>query len=99
MKFGYDRDGKLVPIEQLELASALADLEAQHDSQGFAARATAVVALRRLFAVAGQPLAGEDENVLSLYAEGIVDYHNVEHYFGQRLTSALELAHARLGSA
>lgn len=99
MKFGYDRDGKLVPIEELELAAQLADLQAQVDSQGPAARVEDAARLRRLLAAAGQSLSGEDENLLTLYAEGVVDYHNVEHYFGQRLMAALKLWYERGGAA
>jgi hypothetical protein len=99
MKFGYDRDGKLVPVEELELAEKLAELKAELDKQDPASRREDADRLRRLLVAAGQVLSGDDENLLTLYADGIVDYHNVEHYFGQRLVSALQLWYGQRGTA
>jgi len=89
VKFGYTAEGKLVPIEELELRARLGELEARLDNRSPADRAEDVERLKDAFASAREPLSGEDENVLSLYRDGVIDFHNLEHHFGTRLPKAL----------
>ena len=89
MKFGYDTDGKLVPIEQLELAEAIADLDVKLNASAPKSRTTSAKDLRELLECAGETLTAEDENVFALYTEGALDFGNVEDYFGARLQRAV----------
>ncbi len=89
MKFGYDSDGKLVPIEQLKLAEAIADLDVKIDGLSPESRAASTDKLRVLLANSGEKLTPEDETALALYAEGVLDFRNLEDYFGVRLQRAV----------
>lgn len=89
MKFGYNSEGKLVPLDELELRSRLEELESGLDNREPADRAEDVARLRRVLVADGQGLTEEDENVFSLYREGVLDFHNIERHFGERLSKAL----------
>lgn len=89
MKFGYNSEGKLVPVEELELRARLGELEADLDNRLPGDRAEDVVRLKEVLASADEPLSAEDENVLSLYQDGVLDFHNLEHHFRDRLPQAL----------
>ena len=91
MKFGYDTDGKLVPVEQLELAHAIADLDARLAAIDPKSASVGVEDLRALFAEAGEAMTSEDENVFALWTEGILNFRNVEDHFGKRLQRAVLL--------
>ena len=88
MKFGYDENGRLIPYENIELAEAIAKLDAQLDARPLSARAEDPTRIRLVLVSAGEVLAPEDNDVLSLYEQGTLDFHNVEHHSGNRLTEA-----------
>jgi hypothetical protein len=85
VKFGYDVDGKLVPIEQLKLQQALADVEAKLDATSAADRPAMVARLREALVRVGRTITPEDESVFTLFTEGVLDLHNVEYHFGEEL--------------
>ncbi len=89
MKFGYDSDGKLVPIEQLQLSEAIVALDAKLNGLAPEARPAAVDRLRKLLAASGEAFTTDDEAVFALYTEGLLELTNVEEYFGERLQAAL----------
>ena len=89
MKFGYDSDGKLVPIEQIQVSEAIAALDAKLNGLAPEARPAAIDRLRKLLAASGETFTTDDEAVFELYAEGLLELTNVEEYFGERLQRAL----------
>ena len=89
MKFGYDNEGKLVPIEEIKLAETIADLNAQLEALAPESRRASVEKLRALLESTGEALTPEDENVFSLYEEGVLDFRNVEDHLGLRLWRAV----------
>ena len=94
MKFGYDNDGKLVPIEQLKLAEAISGLDAKLDALEPEAVRVGIEGLRTLFADSGETMTQEDESVFASWEEGILDFRNVEDHFGKRLQQAVLLKYA-----
>jgi hypothetical protein len=46
--------------------------------------------LRELLECSGEVLTSEDENVFALYTEGVLEFRNVEDYFGVRLQRAVQ---------
>jgi hypothetical protein len=89
MKFGHDRDGKLVQVEHLELVEALFDLDAKLDGLPQASRSAGVTRIRECFEASEEALTAEDENVFALYMEGVLDFRNVKDHFGLRLQRAV----------
>ena|SRR3989442_8657257 len=89
MKFGYDTDGRLVAIEDIELAAKIEELDAQLNARPLSSRGEDVARIRSALQADGQAISEQDEEVLSLYREGVLDFHNVDHHFGQRLVKAL----------
>ena len=89
MKFGYNAEGNVVPIESIRLTESIADLDAKLNALAPESRPLNVAKVQELLQESGEAPSEDDENVFALYKDGLLEFTSVEQYFGARLQRAV----------